>query len=237
MPAAQESLMHLSLITPTPGHERDAAHEWARGAYLEHQWLWRFLPAPPGTPRTFLFRRRDVDGLPRFYLLSDREPMAPSPHWQVQSKPYAPVLAPGDRLAFDLRANPVVTTRNATGKAARHDVVMQEKTRLIKELQRARWTDIPAADRPPMPDLVRRCCSLWLHARAERLGVRLNAETLSVEGYEQHGGKSGALRFSTVDFSGTLEVIDPDALRGALTGGVGHAKAFGCGLLLVRPMG
>ena len=229
--------MHMSLITPTPGQERDAAHEWTRGAYLEHQWLWRFLPAPQGTPRTFLFRRRDVDGLPRFYLLSDREPVAPSPHWQVQSKPYAPMLTVGARLAFDLRANPVVTTRNAEGKAARHDVVMQEKTRLLKEQQRARWADWPAADRPPLPELVQRCCGHWLQARAERLGIQLNSDAISVEGYEQHGGKSGALRFSTVDFSGTLQVADPQALRLALLSGVGHAKAFGCGLLLVRPVG
>ena len=79
--------MHFSLITPAPGHERDAAHEWTRGAYAEHQWLWRFLPAPPGTTRSFLFRRREVDGLPRFYVVSDREPVAPSAHWQVTSKP------------------------------------------------------------------------------------------------------------------------------------------------------
>ena len=39
--------MYFSLITPTPGQERDAAHDWARNAYEEHQWLWRFLPAPP----------------------------------------------------------------------------------------------------------------------------------------------------------------------------------------------
>ena len=77
--------MHFSLITPTAGQERDAAHEWTCGAYVEHQWLWRFLPAPPGSARSFLFRRREVDGLPRFYVVSDREPVAPSPHWQVQS--------------------------------------------------------------------------------------------------------------------------------------------------------
>ena len=237
MPPTTPPVMHLSLITPMPGQERNAAHDWTRGAYLEHQWLWRFLPAPPGTPRTFLFRRRDVDGLPRFYLLSDRVPVAPSPHWQVQSKLFAPALAVGDRLAFELRANPVVTTRNAAGKAARHDVVMQEKTRLLKTRQLARWADWPAADRPPLPALVQRTCALWLQARCERFGIHVDTVALSVEGYEQHGGKTGELRFSTVDFSGTLQVTDPAALRHALFAGIGHAKAFGCGLLLIRPIG
>ena len=229
--------MYFSLITPTPGQERDAAHEWTRGAYLEHQWLWRFLPAPPGTPRSFLFRRRDVDGLPRFYVVSDREPISPSPHWQVQSKTYAPVLEVGDSLAFELRANPVVTTRNAAGKAARHDVVMQEKTRLLKERQLTRWADWSTPDRTPLPELVRRTCGRWLKARCERLGVALDIEALSVEGYEQHRGKNGELRFSTVDFSGLLRVVDAEALRLALHSGIGHAKAFGCGLLLIRPVG
>ncbi len=229
--------MYFSLITPAPGHERDAAHEWVRGAYTEHQWLWRFLPAPAGTARSFLFRRRDVDGLPRFYVVSDREPAAPSPHWQVASKPYAPNLTPGERLAFELRANPVVTSRSTNGKAARHDAVMQEKTRLLKDRQLACWADWHTPDRPPLHDLVQKTCSQWLLARCQRLGITIDEATLSVEGYEQQRGKNGELRFSTVDFSGTLRVVDAAALRAALVGGIGHAKAFGCGLLLVRPVG
>lgn len=227
--------MHFSLITPAPGHERDAAHDWARGAYEAHQWLWRFLPAPPGTARNFLFRRRDVDGLPRFYVMSEHAPVAPTAHWQAHTKPYAPALAAGDRLAFDLRANPVVTTRNAAGKAARHDVVMQEKTRLLKERGLPRWAEWTTPDRPTLPDLAQRSCSAWLLKRCDALGVTLDVESLRVDGYEQHRGKAGELRFSTVDFSGHLQVRDAAALRRALFGGVGHAKAFGCGLLLVRP--
>lgn len=229
--------MHFSLITPTPGHERDAAHDWMRGAYEAHQWLWRFLPAPAGTPRSFLFRRRDTDGLPRFYVVSDRVPVAPTAYWQVSTKPYAPELNAGDRLGFDLRANPVVSTRSAAGKAARHDVVMQEKTRLLKERGLVRWADWTTPDRPALQDLVRRSAGTWLQQRSATLGVRVDDDTLRVEGYEQHRGKAGGLRFSTVDFSGMLEVRDPEALRRALFGGIGHAKAFGCGLLLIRPIG
>lgn len=227
--------MHFSLITPAPGHEREAAHDWARGAYEAHQWLWRFLPEPAGTARSFLFRRRDVDGLPRFYVVSAREPVAPSAHWQVSSKPYAPRLAAGDRLAFDLRANPVVTTRNAAGRAARHDVVMHEKALLLKERGLSRWADWTTPDRPGLHELVRRSGSAWLMQRCDAIGARLDIESLRVEGYEQHRGKTGSLRFSTVDFSGHLEVQDAGALQRALMQGVGHAKAFGCGLLLVRP--
>jgi len=227
--------MYFSLIHPAPGHERAAAHDWIAGAYSQHQWLWRFLPAPPGAPRRFLFRRLDVDGLPRFYVVSAAEPASPTPNWLVQSKSYAPRLAAGDELQFDLRANPVVTTHDTDGRARRHDVVMQEKKRLLVERGLARWSDWTAPDRPALPDLVRRTCAAWLSARAAKLGFALDDESLFIDGYERHRGKSDELRFSTVDFSGRLRVTDPAALQRTLVEGVGHGKAFGCGLLLLRP--
>jgi len=76
----------------------------------------------------------------------------------------------------------------------------------------------------------------WLQARSERLGIHLDLEALRADGYEQHRGKADKLRISTIDFSGRFKVVDPQALRDAYFGGVGHAKAFGCGLLLVRPV-
>ena len=35
------------------------------------------------------------------------------------------------------------------------------------------------------------------------------------------------------EFMGHLEVAEPDKLRRALTGGIGHARAYGCGLLTI----
>lgn len=227
--------MYFSLIHPTPGHERIAAHGWIASAYEQHQWLWRFLPAPTGAPRRFVFRRQDVDGLPRFYVVSTAEPCAPTPDWTVRSKPYTPRLESGDQLRFDLRANPVVTTRGVDDRARRHDVVMREKKRLLAERGLSRWSDWTTADRPALPDLVRRTCTAWLKARAANLGVKIDDRSLQVEGYEQHHGKNDDLRFSTVDFTGVLRVIDAKALCTALFYGVGHGKAFGCGLLMVRP--
>lgn len=192
--------------------------------------------APPGSARQFLFRRRDDDGLPRFYVVSRDRPESPSPHWRVNSKPYAPRLQAGDALDFELRANPVVTVRHSGGRGARHDVVMQEKTRLLRERGLARWAEWAAAERPNLADLVRCCGTAWLLARADRLGVAFDATSLRADGYEQHRGKGGALRLSTIDFSGRLRVVEPASLLQALYTGIGHAKAFGCGLLLVRPV-
>ena len=225
--------MYFSLITLEVGQEIAAAHEWLGGAYGEHQWLWRFFPAADGSARDFLFRRSDLGDVPRFYVLSRRPPLRTSSAWNVQTRDYAPRLEIGERLQFDLRANPVVTvTRD--GKSKRHDVVMQEKKRLLSECGLARWDDWHGDGRPDLYALARETCGNWLVERGKRLGFEVDGNSLAVESYQQHKGKKETLRFSTVDFSGTLAVTDPDALSGALFNGIGHAKAFGCGLLLVR---
>lgn len=226
--------MYFSLITPTEGRERDAAHERASGPYDEHKWLWGFFPAPPGTKRDFLFRRRDVAGIPRFYVVSKRPPLGQNSAWNIQTRDYAPALEVGTRLGFDLRANPVITPHIQDGKRGRHDVVMQEKKRLLKERGLARWQDWKDDDKPALYALVRETCGAWLRSRASRLGFEADEESLAVDGYQRHSEKNGELRFSTVDFSGELTVIDPTAFAVALRDGIGPAKAFGCGLLLVR---
>ena len=40
--------------------------------------------------------------------------------------------------------------------------------------------------------------------------------------------------YSTVDFDGILTVSDPDPLLPAIVHGFGAAKAYGCGLMLIR---
>lgn len=225
--------MYFSVITPEPGREIAAAHEWMRGAYDEHQWLWKFFPAPNGSARDFLFRRSDLGDAPRFYVLSKRQPEATSQAWCVRTREFAPRLETGDELQFELRANPVVTV-SSNGKSKRHDVVMQEKKRLLQQRGYARWDDWRDGDRPSLYALARETCGRWLIERGERLGFSVDGQNLSVDAYQQHRGKKETLRFSTVDFAGTLTVRDPAVFTGALCTGVGHAKAFGCGLMLVR---
>lgn len=225
--------MYFSLITPAAGHERNAAHEWVSGPYVEHQWLWRLFPAPGGSPRDFLYRRRDVDGMPRFYVVSKRPPQAQGAAWSIQTREYAPRVEAGDRLRFDLRANPVVT-HSSDSKHQRHDVVMEEKKRLLRERCLVRWQDWQDDDKPELYTLVREACGRWLKSRASRLGFEVHNDSLAVDSYQRQAEKNGSLRFSSVDFCGELTVVDPTAFGKALYDGIGPAKAFGCGLLLVR---
>jgi CRISPR system Cascade subunit CasE len=82
----------------------------------------------------------------------------------------------------------------------------------------------------------------WLAGRSERLGFAMvrDAERgrlrFQAEGYQWHSlpKKGRDAGFSSVDFEGEIEVVDAELFVKALSEGVGPAKGFGCGLMLVR---
>ncbi|MEN9395715.1 MAG: hypothetical protein RLZ81_245 [Pseudomonadota bacterium] len=234
--------MYFSVIAPRPGQERAAAHQRLNDdAYGDHQWLWRLFPAPPGTPRDFLFRRQELESLPRYHVVSERAPEEIGGAWQVQSRRYAPRLAAGDQLAFELRACPTVR-HDRDGKSRRHDVVMEAKKKLLAERGLSNWKEWTGDDKPPLYALVQSACVAWLAKRGERAGFDLEPESCVASAYQQFGrrtgdGREASLQFSSVDLAGQLTVRDPVAFQQTLFRGLGSAKAFGCGLLLVRRLG
>lgn len=231
--------MYFSVLAPKPGHERAAAYQRAADdAYGDHQWLWRMFAAAPGTPREFLFRRQELHGLPRYHLVSKRVPQSPGVEWQLQTREYAPQLEQGERLAFEVCASPTVR-HDRNGKSRRHDVVIEMKKKLLAERGLQRWKDWTANDRPLLYELAQPACTAWLARRGERCGFELDIDRCVVSSYLQVGrpaapGEEAQLQFSTVELAGELTVRDREAFTRTLFNGVGTAKAFGCGLLLVR---
>ena len=239
--------MYFSVITPEERLLRQAAHELAKSSYAEHQWLWKFFPSGADQTRDFIFRRHELEQMPRFYVVSQRPPTAFSEAWQVQSRDYDPQLQVGQRLSFQLRANPVISKKNGAGKSQRHDVVMQAKKQLLEEHglgKGAKWADWKdESSKPLLYELVQKHCAEWLDGVAKRNGFEIaltNEEEsqckLQIDAYEQSkvAKRDHNIRFSAVDFSGELMVTNPELFQSALLNGLGHAKAFGCGLLLVR---
>jgi CRISPR system Cascade subunit CasE len=90
---------------------------------------------------------------------------------------------------------------------------------------------------PNSPDPVRAAGLKWLEERAERFGFHV--EGLNIDGYRQHKlykrRSKTPITFSTLDFDGILTVTDSGLLTQTLFNGLGPAKGFGCGLLLVKP--
>jgi CRISPR system Cascade subunit CasE len=112
----------------------------------------------------------------------------------------------------------------------RHDVVMNAKRELaISSKGRADYLS---------GELQYSTGIKWLESRAAKSGFNFAPEQIKVFGYQQHRIKKRqqwkAIRFSVLDFKGVLTVIDLDRFHQTLFSGIGPAKAFGCGLMLVR---
>jgi CRISPR system Cascade subunit CasE len=76
----------------------------------------------------------------------------------------------------------------------------------------------------------------WFAAQGERHGFALLGEP-QLDGYDQRLLRregSPPIRFSVLDLDGVLEVREPDRFLAALCQGFGKAKAWGCGLMLIR---
>jgi CRISPR system Cascade subunit CasE len=166
-----------------------------------------------------------------FFVVSDREPHDTRGLWQIESKTYQPQLNAGQRLVFVLRANPIRSKKDAGERQHRHDVIMEAKTRLKQAGQLE-------GDRPPETELVQEEGYRWLATRALQYGFSVNDGEVRVDGYRQHRffkpKGDHQVRISTVEITGVLTVADPERFKEALNKGVGPAKGFGCGLMLVR---
>lgn len=192
--------------------------------YKEHQAIWRLLADSPDRRRDFLFRRESSGYGARWYVLSERQPRDERGMWKIETKEIEPKLEAGQQLQFAVRVNPTVAKTREGRSSARHDVVMDAKRRLGKEERRGAEAD-----------LVQRAGIAWLEKRAERNGFRFKPAEVQVDGYRQHAaGKGAGIRFSTVEIAGRLTITDTARFRAMLCGGLGPAKSFGCGLVLVH---
>lgn len=225
--------MYFSRIMFNPlVDQQSLAETLCRDTYREHQALWNLFDDNPDAKRDFLYRQVIENGRIKYYVLSERLPADKSGMWFVDMpKPYSPRLIEGQKLFFMLRVNPIITVTSSDGKKQRHDAVMHEKKRIG-------FQEMPKHERPPMQKLVQECGIQWLLARSENNGFSFSTDAVIADGYQQHQSRAkrqkADIRYSTLDFRGTLTVTDPKRFKTALLRGIGKSKAFGCGLLLVR---
>lgn len=218
--------MFLCRMSLAPRARRDPEFwELFDHPYAVHQAVWHVYSDSEDRSRDFLYRVESRAGRPVVYALSPRQPVNGGGLWRIETKRFAPQIEAGDLLDFTLRANPVVT-RN--GK--RHDVVMDAKAALKSQ-------DVPPEERPSQAELVQEHGSAWLERRAGKHGFSVVEGTLRVEGHQIHRfeKRSGRqVHIATCDFRGVLRAEEPDRLVESIRLGIGPAKGFGCGLLLIR---
>jgi CRISPR system Cascade subunit CasE len=215
------SRIHLS---PEASSSRDLG-PMLDSPYHLHKAVWSLFADHPDRRRDFLYRLDWDSGRPLLWTLSHRPPRPVPDLWDTKTKELRPVLRDGERLRFSLRANPVVTR---DGK--RHDVVMEAK-------QRLRTSGLLKTEWPTEAQLAQEHGTAWLVRHAEGRGFAVDPGQVLVDSYEVHTfnkPREGKIRLATCDFHGLLTVTDTGAFLHTLHHGVGPAKGFGCGLLLIR---
>lgn len=200
-----------------------AAIPWsaAGNPYQLHRRIWRLFPDAPDEPRRdaagqrigFLFRVEDQGpGRPTRVLVQSRKaPQSADGITLIATRRLNPQLGAGQRLAFLLTANPIknIQDQQLTQKPGkRRDTC---RVPLIREEEQRDWL-------------------------TRKLAGAAIIETASLSPHPptffRRGNRAGKL--VTITFEGTLQVRDPEILVNRLANGIGPAKAFGCGLLLVR---
>jgi len=193
-------------------------------SYAWHQRLWECFPGTPKQTRDFLSRLDDLDGAIRIWLLSEREPLCPAwcPRASFIVRPVAPGFLAHPRFAFDVRVNPTraLVQREADGSP-----------RLRPSGKRASGKRVPLVN----PDDLR----AWLDRKGAQGGFSISDRKPLEIGpmAELHFRRKGSSGYhGGVQFRGVLEVTDPARFQETYRTGIGGAKAFGFGLLLIAPI-
>ncbi|MGW5095675.1 type I-E CRISPR-associated protein Cas6/Cse3/CasE [Streptomyces nodosus] len=165
------------------------------------------------------------------------------PGWQ--SRPYGPLLDrldTGDRWAFRLTANPVHHARRKDDeptKRTAHLTPVHQMGWLLKRQEACGFRILEKPDGERLLPSGTTHTGQPHHGDRYELTVR-DQRTLAFDksrGTGSGGARRAPVSLVTVTFDGRLEVTDPQLLRRVLTQGIGKAKAYGCGLLTLAPLG
>ncbi len=189
----------------------EAARNQFRDVYAWHQAIWRAFPGEDGRPRKFLFRLDDRHERFRLLILSPRRPELPD--WGTwRTKEIVPGFLEHEVYLFQIRANPTIkrVVRAADGTRKRNG----RRTAITREEE----------------------LSAWLERKAGQSGFEV-LEAIAGPPTKVHfikDRRQGTL--VSVDFQGRLRVVDRDLFQRAFMKGIGPAKAFGFGLLMLQPV-
>ncbi|QAV21931.1 type I-E CRISPR-associated protein Cas6/Cse3/CasE [Proteus hauseri] len=200
-----------------------------QAGYAIHQLLWQLFTEE--SERSFLYRVEiEKNGIPIFYLLSSVAPTIQHRFFKIETKPFLPKLNTKMKLAFSLRANPTVCITDKEGKRHRHDVLMHAKKQAQLSGNNYNKDDIQ--------NLMQQAALNWISSeeRLNKWGISLNhlpdIRAYTPERIKKASGK--IMAFSSVDYQGTLTIENPTLFWQQYQQGFGRAKAFGCGLMLIR---
>lgn len=123
--------------------------------------------------------------------------------------PWLEQLQPGQYLKFDLIASP--------SKKVSMDGQKNSRRRILRE----------PGER-----------QAWLERKAEQSGFAIcqvmEQEQIHVSG-KHHAEKGGTMYHDAYHYQGVLQITDSEAFRRSLQKGIGSGKAYGFGMILIKP--
>lgn len=199
----------MSFLTRIILNKEDALKQKLFDPYRWHQFLWKSFPEHQG-PRDFLFRVDDHGGEYQIYLLSRQTPeKQASGEWET--KTISPSFLFHNSYRFQLRANPV--KRKHIPQAERNG--------------RKNGPIIPVSGEAELRE--------WMVRQGKQNGFEIESETLLISPplalRFRKNGTQGTV--SQVDFNGRLTVSDAEKFKAVFNNGIGKAKSFGFGLMLL----
>jgi CRISPR system Cascade subunit CasE len=207
----------MTYITEVTLDFATAARKGLRDTYDWHQAVWKAFPGRDGEKRDFVTRLDQHGKSFRLLIVSPVQPTRPewcSSEENWKSRPIPEAYFGRTRYAFQLCANPT--------------------KKVIKEIEPGTRTKngrrVPLTKRE---DLVE-----WITRKGVQGGFVVDEATLrSFSRGREYFNKNGrAGLHSAVEFQGVLEVNDPVKFYETFAQGVGPAKAFGFGLLVIAPI-
>lgn len=198
----------MRFLTRITAGKSEAARLGIHDSYQWHRRMWEAFPGMPDAERRFLFRVDDMRESFMVMLLSEHGP-EPAGWGRWETKRIRPGFLGHDRYRFQLRANPTMR-RNED----------RRRLGLYRE------------------DLLRG----WMERKAGMNGFSIIDTSLQISAPvdEAFAKKTEAGEFRrgkhvSVEFTGLLTVSDRTAFENAFKTGIGTAKAFGFGLLMLQP--
>lgn len=205
----------MTYLTQSIIDHATAAKRGLRDTYDWHQAVWKAFPGRDGKNRDFLTRLDERDDGFRLLIVSAEIPTRPDwcPVDCWQSKPIPETYFGKSRYAFQLCANP---------------------TKKVTKLQP---DGSPTKNGKRVPLRTREELVAWIQRKSEQGGFVVEEATLRTiprgREYFQKNGAHGL--HSAVEFQGVLDVTDPAKFHETFKRGLGSAKAFGFGLLVIAP--
>ncbi|WP_027389302.1 type I-E CRISPR-associated protein Cas6/Cse3/CasE [Chrysiogenes arsenatis] len=197
-------------------------------SYSWHKGVWQCFPSDENAARDFLTRLDALEGKFRVWLLSARKPQLPE--WCPQENFFLKEIAPGflhhHRYYFDVRANPV---KNVVQRDAEGNRIRGKRIPIVDTEELRSWLSRKGDARCRDPKTGKEIPGGFRLLDSAPLDISPMAES-------HFRKKSHSAYHGGVQFRGILEVTNRELFQQTYSAGIGSAKGFGFGLLLLKPV-